>query len=95
MFQKFRPLHNNVWVQILEEEKKTAGGLFIPDAAKTETQTGVVIAVGKGVYNPKGEFVPVQVVPGDKVFFAKYAGTKAGDSFLVLSEQDILGVVEL
>lgn len=94
MFQSFRPLGNNVWVKRLEEETKTAGGLYIPDAAKSEAQTGVVMATGNGVRNEKGDLMPLQVKVGDKVFFGKYAGTKAGDAFLVLKEDDILGIVE-
>jgi chaperonin GroES len=94
MFQNFRPLGNNVWVKRVEEELKTAGGLYIPDAAKSEAQTGVVMAIGTGIRNDKGELMPLQVKVGDKVFFGKYAGTKAGDAFLVIKEDDILGVVD-
>lgn len=94
MFQSFRPLGNNVWVKRLEEETRTAGGLYIPDAAKSEAQTGIVMATGAGIRNDKGELMPLQVKVGDKVFFGKYAGTKAGDTFLVLKEDDILGIVE-
>lgn len=94
MFQKFRPLHNNVWVKVLEEEKKTAGGLYIPETSKNEAQTGVVVAVGAGSRNSQGELVPLQVAKGDKVFFGKYAGTKAGDRFMIINENDILGVIE-
>lgn len=94
MFQKFRPLGSNVWVKRVEEETKTAGGLYIPDAAKSEAQTGVVMAVGTGIRNDKGELVPLQVKVGDKIFFGKYAGTKAGESFLVIKEDDVLGIVE-
>ena len=94
MFDKFRPLHNNVWVQRIEEETKTAGGLYIPDAAKQETQTGKVLAVGTGVRNEKGELMPLAVKVGDTIFFGKYVGTKAGEKFVVLKEDDILGIVE-
>ncbi|MBP9764789.1 co-chaperone GroES [Candidatus Babeliales bacterium] len=94
MFQNFRPLGNNVWIKRVEEETKTAGGLYIPDVAKGEAQTGVVIATGTGRRNEKGEIIPLQVKVGDTVFFAKYAGTKAGESFLVVKEDDILGIVE-
>jgi chaperonin GroES len=94
MFQNFRPLGNNLWVKRVEEETKTAGGLYIPDAAKSEAQTGIVMAVGAGIKNDKGELIPLQVKVGDKVFFGKYAGTKAGDTFLVIKEDDILGILE-
>ena len=94
MFQNFRPLGNNLWIKRVEEENKTAGGLYIPDAAKSEAQTGVVLAVGAGIRNEKGELIPLQVKVGDKVFFGKYAGTKADDSFLILKEDDVLGILE-
>ncbi len=84
MFQKFRPLNNNVWVKRIQEEERTAGGLFIPDSAKQEAQVGLVEGVGLGT----------QVKKGDKVFFGKYSGTKAGDHYLVLKEEDILGIIE-
>ncbi|MFA5999339.1 MAG: co-chaperone GroES [Candidatus Babeliales bacterium] len=94
MFEKFRPLGNNVWIKRIEEETKTAGGLYIPDAAKEETQTGKVMAVGCGLKNDKGDLIPMQVKVGDTIFFGKYAGTKAGEKFLVLKEDDILGIIE-
>lgn len=94
MFQNFRPLGNNLWVKKIEEEMKTAGGLYIPDAAKSEAQTGIVMAVGVGIKNDKGELIPLQVKVGDKVFFGKYSGTKAGDTFLVIKEDEILGILE-
>ena len=94
MFQKFRPLGNNVWIKRSQEETKTAGGLYIPESAKSETQAGIVMAVGTGLRNAQGELLPLQVKVGDKVFFGKYAGTKAGESFLVLKEDDILGIIE-
>lgn len=94
MFQNFRPLGSNVWVKRIEEETKTAGGLYIPDAAKGEAQTGIVMAVGAGVYDDKGQLRPMHVKVGDTVFFGKYAGTKAGDKFLVIKEDEILGIVD-
>lgn len=84
MFEKFRPLNNNVWVKRIEQEQVTAGGIYIPDSAQQEAQMGVVEAVGQGT----------QIKTGDKVFFGKYAGTKAGDEYLVLKEEDVLGIIE-
>lgn len=84
MFKKFRPLNNHVWVKRIQEEEKTAGGIYIPDSAKQEAQIGLVEAVGQGT----------QVKTGDKVFFGKYSGTKAGESHLVLKEEDVLGIIE-
>ena len=94
MFQKLRPLHNNVLIQKIEESAKTAGGLYIPDAAKQDTQTGVIMATGTGIRNEKGELLPMSVKVGDKVFFGKYAGVKADDKFVVIKEEDILGIIE-
>lgn len=94
MFQKLRPLHNNVLIKRIEEKTKTTGGLYIPDSAKQETQTGVIMAVGSGLRNHKGELIPLSVKVGDTIFFGKYAGTKADDTFVVLKEDDILGIIE-
>ena len=94
MFQKFRPLHNNVLVKRIEEQTKTSGGLFIPDSAKQETQTGVIMATGSGLRNDKGELIPLSVKIGDTIFFGKYAGTKADDKLVVIKEEDILGIIE-
>ena len=84
MFEKFRPLNKNVWVKRVEEEQVTAGGIYIPDSAKQEAQVGLVEAVGENT----------QIKAGEKVFFGKYAGTKAGENYLVLKEEDILGIIE-
>lgn len=84
MFQKFRPLGTNVWVERIEKDTKTAGGIYIPGSAQEETQTGKVLAIGDVEH----------VKAGDTVFFAKFAGTKIGEKQLVLKEEDILGIIE-
>lgn len=94
MFQKLRPLHNNVLIRKTEEIAKTTGGLYIPDSAKQETQTGEIIAVGAGARNAQGDLIPMAVKVGDKIFFAKFAGTKADDKFMIVKEEDILGIIE-
>ncbi|MBP6892371.1 co-chaperone GroES [Candidatus Babeliales bacterium] len=94
MFQKLRPLHNNVLVKRIEESTKTTGGLYIPDTAKQETQTGVIMATGAGIRNEKGELIPLSVKVGDAIFFGKYAGTKADEKFIIIKEEDILGIIE-
>lgn len=94
MFQKIRPLHDRVLVERLEQEEKTAGGIYIPDAAKEKAQTGKVIAVGNGRVLTDGTVTPLAVKAGDIVFFGKYAGTEAGREHVILREDDILGVVE-
>jgi chaperonin GroES len=94
MFEKLRPLGNHVWVELLENEEKTAGGIIIPDAAKEKTQRAKVLAVGQGKVTNDGKAIPMQVQVGDVVFFGKYAGMQAGDKHMVLKEEDILGVIE-
>ena len=94
MFDKIRPLYDRVLVQRLEDDNKTASGLYIPDNAKEKAQTGKVVSVGVGRVTSEGKVVPLQVKVGDVVFFGKYAGTDAGKDHLIIREEEILGVVE-
>jgi chaperonin GroES len=92
-----RPLQDRIIVKRIEEEGKTAGGIFIPETAKEKPQKGEVIAVGKGKKTEDGKVVPVDVKAGDKVLFGKYAGTEIkidGEEFLIMREDDILGIME-
>ncbi len=92
-----RPLHDRILVRRMEEETKTAGGLFIPDTAKEKPQRGEIVATGKGRITEDGKTLPLEVKVGDKVLFAKYAGTElkfSGEEFLMMREEDILGVVQ-
>ena len=92
-----RPLNDRLLVKRLAEEAKTAGGIIIPDSAKEKPAEGEVVAVGPGKLNDKGERVALQVVAGDRVLFSKYGGTDVkldGDDYLIMREDDILGVVE-
>ena len=92
-----RPLHDRIIVERLEEETKTAGGLIIPDTAKEKPQQGQVIAVGKGKKTEDGKVLPLDVKVGDRILFGKYAGTEIkieGKEFLMMREDDVLGVVE-
>jgi chaperonin GroES len=92
---KLRPLHDRVIVKRIEEEEKTAGGIFIPDTAKEKPQQGKVIAVGNGKLLEKGEIVPLTVKEGDRVLFAKYAGSDVkvdGEELLIMREDDILAI---
>ena len=93
---KIRPLNDRLLVKRLAEEGKTAGGIIIPDSAKEKPAEGEVVAVGPGKLNDKGERVALQVTAGDRVLFSKYGGTEVkidGDDFLIMREDDILGVV--
>lgn len=95
MHDKIRPLYDRVLIKRLEDiEEKSPAGIIIPDTAKEKGQTGTVIAVGEGRRNDNGSLSPLKVRVGDTVFFAKYAGTDAGKEYLILREDDILGVVE-
>jgi len=92
-----RPLHDRIIVERLEEETKTAGGIIIPDTAKEKPQQGRVIAVGKGKKTEDGKLLPLDVKVGDKILFGKYAGTEIkldGKEFLMMREDDVLGVIE-
>ena len=94
---KIRPLQDRVIVQRIEEEEKTKGGIIIPDTAKEKPQEGKVIAVGKGKVSDEGKVMPLSVKAGDKILFGKYAGTEVkleGKDYLIMREDDILGVVE-
>lgn len=93
MFENIQPLYDRVLVRRKKDEEKTAGGLYIPDAAKDKAQTGDVIAVGEGRISTTGELNPLRVKKGDVVFFGKYAGTEAGEDYVILREDDILGTI--
>ena len=94
---KVRPLHDRVIVQRLAEEEKTKGGIIIPDSAKEKPQEGKVIAVGTGKVLENGTKLALDVKVGDKILFGKYSGTEIkieGEEFLMMREEDILGVIE-
>jgi chaperonin GroES len=94
---KLRPMQDRIIVKRLEEENKTAGGLFIPDTAKEKPQKGEIVAVGNGKKTEDGKVIPLDVKVGDTVLFGKYAGTDIkvdGEEYLIMREDDILGVVE-
>ena len=93
---KIRPLHDRVIVKRLDEEKKTASGIVIPDTAAEKPDQGEVLSVGKGKLTEAGALVPMEVKVGDKVLFGKYSGTTVkvdGDELLVMREEDIMAVV--
>ena len=94
---KIRPLHDRVIVKRMEEERKTASGIVIPDTATEKPDQGEVIAVGAGKKDDQGKLIPLDVKVGDRVLFGKYAGQTVkveGDELLVMREEDIMGVVE-
>ena len=92
-----RPLGDRVIVKPLDEEETKKGGLYIPDTAKEKPVRGEVIAVGSGKILDNGVRVPMDIKVGQKVIYAKYGGTDIkieGDNLVILSERDLLAVVE-
>ncbi|HPE61176.1 MAG TPA: co-chaperone GroES [Thiolinea sp.] len=91
-----RPLNDRVVVRRMEEEKKTAGGIIIPDNAAEKPDRGEVLAVGPGKVGDDNERVPLQVKVGDQILFGKYAGTAVkvdGKEVLIMREEDILAII--
>ncbi len=94
---KIRPIEDRVIALRLSEEEKTKGGIIIPDTAKEKPQEGRVVAVGSGKRLEDGKLQSLDVKKGDRILFAKYAGTEVkieGREHLILREGDILGVIE-
>jgi chaperonin GroES len=94
---KFRPLHDRVLVQPIEEPQKTKGGIIIPDTAQQKPQEARVIAVGTGRVLEDGTVRPVEVKKGDRILFGKYSGNEIkldGEDHIILREEDILAVLE-
>jgi chaperonin GroES len=92
-----RPLADRVIVRVLLQEEKTKGGIFLPDTAKEKPQEGEVVAVGEGRTMDNGQKVAPQVKVGDKVIFAKYAGSEVKveeAEYMILYERDVMAVVE-
>ena len=95
---KIRPLHDRVIVKRIEEERKTAGGIVIPDNAAEKPDQGEVLAIGTGKVMDDGKVRPLAVKVGARVLFGKYSGSSVkvdGDELLVMREEDIMGVVTL
>ena len=94
---KIRPLQDRVIVRRVKEEKKTKGGLYIPDTAKEKPVEATVVAVGNGKVLEDGTVRKLDVKAGDRILFGKYSGTEVkieGEEHLILREDDILGVIE-
>lgn len=94
---KLNPLADRVIVEPLKEDEITAGGILLPETAREKSQMGTVLAVGPGKRDDQGKVIPVDVVAGDVVLYAKYGGTEVkfgGRALLILSEGDILATME-
>ncbi|OJH38300.1 co-chaperone GroES [Cystobacter ferrugineus] len=97
MTTKIRPLQDRLIIKRVAEENKTKGGLFIPDTAKEKPLEGKVIAVGNGKVLEDGKVRAMDIKAGDSILFSKYAGTEIkldGEEYLILREEDVLGVIE-
>lgn len=91
-----KPLGDRVVIRVLEQEEKTANGIFLPDTAKEKPSQGEVVAVGPGKLQDDGKRVALDVKVGDKIIFSKYAGTEVkfeGTKYLIVSERDILAII--
>ena len=95
---KLRPLHDRVVIRRSEEEKKTAGGIVLPGSAAEKANSGEILAVGTGRVLENGEVRALSVKEGDKVVFGPYSGSNTvkgdGEDLLVMSENEILAVIE-
>lgn len=96
MAVKFRPLHDYVVVQRLEEGESKIGGLYIPDSAKEKPQQGKVVRTGAGRVLKDGTRAVLDVKDGDRILFGKYGGSEVkidGEEYLILAEHEILAVL--
>jgi len=94
---QLKPLADRIVVKVLTQEEKTRGGIVLPDTAKEKPQEAKVMAVGSGKVLENGQKLPPEVKVGDRILFGKYSGTEVkvdGEEYLILSERDILAIVE-
>jgi len=97
MTATIKPLYDRVLIKRLESEQKSAGGIIIPDTAQEKTQAGIVISVGEGKLLADGTIRALKVKDGNEVLFGKYSGTEVkvgGQEYLILREEEILGIFE-
>ncbi len=93
---KFRPLHDRVVIEPMEQEEKTAGGIIVPDTAQEKPMQGKVVAVGPGARGEDGALQPPDVKKGDTILYGKYSGTEVkidDKELLIMRESDIMGVL--
>ena len=94
---KIKPLHDRVLVRRLEQEKKSAGGIIIPDTAKEKPSEGKILAVGPGLRGEDGKVQPLDVKKGNKILFGKWSGTEVmvdGEELIIMKESDIMGIIQ-
>ena len=93
---KFKPLHDRVLVERVEQDAKSAGGIIIPDTVQEKPMEGKVIAVGSGTRGEDGKITPLDVKAGDKILFGKWSGTEVtidGTEMIIMKESDIMGII--
>lgn len=94
---KLKPIQDRVLVKREDAEEKTSGGIIIPDTSKEKPSKGVIVAVGDGARDEKGNVIPMTLKVGDKVFFTKWGGTEIkidNEDLLIMKESDILAIIE-
>jgi chaperonin GroES len=93
---KFKPLGDRILIKQLEAKDQTKGGIVLPDTAKEKPQEGQIVAVGPGKTSDEGKVIPLSLKVGDKILYGKYSGTEVnidGDEYLIIREEDVLGIV--
>lgn len=93
---QFRPLHDRVVVEPLDQDEKTAGGIIVPDTAQEKPMRGKVLVAGPGARGEDGKLLPLEVKKGDTVLYGKYSGTEVridGKDVLIMRESDVMGVL--
>jgi chaperonin GroES len=94
---RLRPLQDRVLIRRAEPEARSAGGIFIPDTAQEKPEEGEIVAVGPGARGKDGALKPMDVMPGDRVLFAKWSGTAVkldNEELMIMNEADIMGVLD-
>jgi len=92
-----KPLGDRVVIEHVEQQEKSAGGVFLPDTAKEKPQEGIVAAVGTGRVSDDGKTIAMNVKVGDRVIYSKYSGSEVkveGKEYLIVSEKDVLAIVD-
>ena len=93
MFENFQPLGNRILVKLTAKEQKTASGLYIPDNIEKNNLIGSILSIGEGKYSQAGNLIPMHVKVGDTVYFYKHAGSVIDSYHVVLSEDEVLGII--
>lgn len=95
MFETFQPLYEKVLVKVdNQDQKQTNNGLYIPDTAQQKPTLGIIIAIGEGRITQSGSLMPLKVAIGDKVFFNQYHGVELEKGYLILREEEIMGIIK-